>query len=596
MKSKLKSYLGDKNPKSYVRMLGSNPILLDYVTNFKTDHGLENMSEAVFCILNDQLPNKCGCGSKAAFNTFVKGYHYYCSSKCEVRRKDHAAKIAAVWQDKDKLSAMIEKKNTTIMERYGVDNPVHIDGVKEKMKTTSLEKYGTAFPISSDIVSAKFKNTNLEKYGVEFPFQSTEIRKQAADTYYKNHGTECKMEIPRAVYAEMNENKNPFQVLEVQDKIKGILIEKYGVDHPMKSPAILQKSINTLFSHYGKTNSAQIHINQEIYDILIDKDSLEKLLKESTPSSICKKYGISRSLLIQHHNNHGLELIKQRARSGYEEEISAILDKLGIQYRRNYNKLCYPKQVDFYIEKHKLAIEFNGLYWHSEVSGLKSHDYHAEKMRQCKSQGIQLLTIFEDEWIDRSEVIINHIKHLCKMTDNVIGARKLDVSEEKYTDEIKMFLDKHHVQGKTEAVSKLLVARLDNEIRAVFMLRKVKVGEYDIIRYCTDTRASYAGLFSKFLSYARDFSEIKTLTTIADLRWSYGDVYLKTGFTQVGEIAPDYAYTDFRTREHKFNYRKDKIKSRFNVDIDGKTEKELMKSLGFDRVWDCGKIKFELKF
>jgi len=40
---------------------------------------------------------------------------------------------------------------------------------------------------------------------------------------------------------------------------------------------------------------------------------------------------------------------------------------------------------------------------------------------------------------------------------------------------------------------------------------------------------------------------------------------------------------------------KHKIKKRFNVDISNKTEFELMDSLGYKRIWDSGKIRWELQ-
>jgi hypothetical protein len=83
--------------------------------------------------------------------------------------------------------------------------------------------------------------------------------------------------------------------------------------------------------------------------------------------------------------------------------------------------------------------------------------------------------------------------------------------------------------------------------------------------------------------------------TIADLRWSCGDVYLKSGFELVDFIEPDYFYTDCKkSREHKFNFRKDRIASKYGLVTEGKTERELTTELGLDRIWDCGKLKFEL--
>jgi hypothetical protein len=62
------------------------------------------------------------------------------------------------------------------------------------------------------------------------------------------------------------------------------------------------------------------------------------------------------------------------------------------------------------------------------------------------------------------------------------------------------------------------------------------------------------------------------------------------------ETVPSYSCTDYITRRHKFNFRKSILERKFGLDIEGKTETDLLKELKLDRIWDCGKLKFELKF
>jgi len=55
------------------------------------------------------------------------------------------------------------------------------------------------------------------------------------------------------------------------------------------------------------------------------------------------------------------------------------------------------KEVGIYLPEYKIGIEFNGLYWHSEL--YKEKNYHLNKTEECEKQGVELIHIFEDERI-----------------------------------------------------------------------------------------------------------------------------------------------------------------------------------------------------
>jgi len=580
------------NSKGYGRAIKAKPEMFKAVVSHQQTIGAKTIAETLYCIYHAVLPAKCPCGDDAVFNTFVKGYRKYCSLTCPSKGKDHSQTLKGVWETTNSYSNMVSNVRNTCLKKYGVDWSSKADSVKDRVKQSNQQKYGVNYPMFDETIKHQIKQTTLKNHGVEYPFQSEAIRQRAKESFVKNHGYTNDMAIARKAFSDQNNDLNPFQVNVIQSKIKSTLIDKYGVDHPMKSLVFLTKSQNTLFKNHGRNNPAHINHNDQAYALLMDMESLKKELETNSLTSISEKYKINKEVLYSYHDRYGFTILKRETKSRYEEEISSILDNLQIQYKRNYTQLCYPRHVDFFIPSHDIAIEFNGLYWHSEKSGSKMPDYHATKTKQCMDRGVQLLTIFEDEWVSKHQIIVNHIKHLCGKTNSVVGARKISISNEKYTPELKEFVDQYHIQGKLDAVSQSYVGRHDGKIVAVLLLKKVSGTTYDIARFCTDMANSYPGLFSKFLKYITTTLEITKFTTIADLRWSKGDVYLKTGFTIEKNLLPDYQYTDYITREHKFNYRKEIIKKKYNVDITGKTEKQLMFELKFDRIWDCGKIKF----
>ena len=75
-------------------------------------------------------------------------------------------------------------------------------------------------------------------------------------------------------------------------------------------------------------------------------------------------------------------------------------------------------ELDFVCEKLKIAVEFNGTYWHSnEVIenkiGVSADFYHCYKFRQAKKLGLTLLFVQEQDWKDNKETVLTAIKDYC---------------------------------------------------------------------------------------------------------------------------------------------------------------------------------------
>lgn len=85
----------------------------------------------------------------------------------------------------------------------------------------------------------------------------------------------------------------------------------------------------------------------------------------------------------------------------------------------------------------------------------------------------------------------------------------------------------------------------------------------------------------------------KKIISWSDNRFSDGNVYKKTGFRKTAELAQDYSYVYYKApkkRESKQSFKKGLIKCREN-----QTERERALELGYSRIWDCGKIRWEME-
>ncbi len=70
--------------------------------------------------------------------------------------------------------------------------------------------------------------------------------------------------------------------------------------------------------------------------------------------------------------------------------------------------LIPPYEIDIYIPDIKLAIEFNGVHWHSINN--KETGYHLNKTKMCNKLGVRLIHIWEDEWLNNSTKICEKLK------------------------------------------------------------------------------------------------------------------------------------------------------------------------------------------
>ena len=85
----------------------------------------------------------------------------------------------------------------------------------------------------------------------------------------------------------------------------------------------------------------------------------------------------------------------------------------------NFKKNIKNKlELDFVCEKLRIAVEFNGTYWHSDKvirkkKGVSANFYHRYKFEQAKKLGLTLLFVQEQDWMDNKEAVLTAIKNYC---------------------------------------------------------------------------------------------------------------------------------------------------------------------------------------
>ena len=264
-----------------------------------------------------------------------------------------------------------------------------------------------------------------------------------------------------------------------------------------------------------------------------------------------------------------------------------------------------------------MGIEYNGIYWHSDERVDKS--YHLHKYKLAKQQGIQLIQIWEDDWLQQPQRVIETLANKLHATRNLADVQQYTrpvpptIFARKLTFQpipsvlAREILEEHHIQGPVTATYHFgLIDITTNIAYAVLSVRspsnnarmRRKEGEWEIQRYATS--AHIPGGFSKCLKHATAFiKERHTLT-----KWisfsandiSDGTMYEVNGFTIDGEIPPNYSYAGGFTnnkRVPKERFQKAKFKSTPGLKYEeGLTERELARLNHLYRIYDAGKIRW----
>jgi hypothetical protein len=263
---------------------------------------------------------------------------------------------------------------------------------------------------------------------------------------------------------------------------------------------------------------------------------------------------------------------------------------------QNSKKIINPYELDIYIPELNVAFEFNGLWWHNEL--YKEKNYHLNKTEECEKNGIQLVQIWEDDWIRKQEVVKSMILNKLNKTPNKIYARKTELREVTSGKLVREFLDKNHIQGFIGSKIKLglyynneLVSLMAFGSRRVAMgKRTTNVGEYELLRFCNTINTNVLGAASKLFKYFVEKYKPDEITTYADRTFSQGKLYRTLGFNYIGKTEPNYFYIIDGIRKHRFNFRKDVlIKNGFDG---SKTEHQIMLDRNIYRIFDSGNLKF----
>ena len=228
------------------------------------------------------------------------------------------------------------KEREIFKNKYGSEDPGNLPEFREKASQTSIENWGFDNPMKNDIVKQKVENTNMERYNSKSFLSSEEGKKIIRQTLIEKHGS------IKQAYKER------------QEKAKQTKKERYGDENYNNSDQIVKTQLEKYGGLWGN-----------------------------------KPYkGISQ----------GEKEVLEYVKSIYD---GTIIENDRTQMEPNSdNNWLENHELDIWLPDIKVAIEFNGTYWHSLPNIVESDNF---KKLQCESKGITLITIPEQDWSYDSE-------------------------------------------------------------------------------------------------------------------------------------------------------------------------------------------------
>ena len=488
------------------------------------------------------------------------------------------------------------KRKETCLKRYGVETPFSSKEIQQKIKDTNLQNLGVEYPTQAESVKEKIKQTNQTKYGTDNVFQSKIVKDQIKKTNMSNLGVEYPTQSASVKQKIKNTNlqnlgvEYPTQAESVKEKIKQTNIENFGVENPLQSPEVKNKIIETCMEKYGVEYYSQTtECKNKIIETCMEKYGVEYYsqtteCKNKIIETCMEKYG--RPYPIKYYGET-------------ENQIKEWINQVsGYNFQSNYT-ILEGKEIDLYNEELKLAIEYCGLYWHNELSPQpRDKKYHYDKFVQCKEQGVRLITIFEDEWLNREKQCKNFLRSLVTQPELKIFARKCQLQEVD-KEAAKQFNEDNHIQGNSN-INQLYMGLIHNDELVgltTFSKHHRQKHESSIVlsRMCFLDGVQIVGGASKMLKACKQWAKDNNYQKIiswSDNRWSWGNVYKQSGFKQKSNLKPDYSYVNIKNPKERLS-KQSQQKSKTNCPKNF-TEYQWALEKGLARIWDCGKIRWEI--
>jgi hypothetical protein len=596
--------------------------IISLATHLRLTHRYELTTYYNQHFRTDEQEGFCkNCGKSTNFLSLGRGYEQYCSRECA------------------SSSPLVEqKKKQTCLDKYGTEYAFQAEEVKKAIRETNISRYGVDSASKTDACKEKSKATTKEKYGKEHYTQTEEYKERSQKTCLKKYGETSPMKV-KEIQEKQQESvfrklgvRHPAQSEIVQEKMKNTCLKLYGYDNAFKNKMIQEKYKETCMKRFGKPNFAmtneyklkiidtcrkrygknnvsslestkeklrEVNLSAFYQKIMSDesrlKDVVIPLFEEADYHGVCSnstKYpfkcvkcgNVFEDHLMCGHTPRCFHCYpKHLGISKMEKAISEFVSSLGVEIIENNRSILHGKELDIYIPSHNLAIEFNGLYWHSESMGTNKY-HHLNKTLKCKEQGIKLIHIFEDEWLNKKEIVKALISSSLSIFQASINCIDCDI--QMVSDDIaRLFLNDNCIQGYSDGIYFGLYS--DGELVSILTCLNHE-DSIEAISFCNKLYTDVHGSMDMLLFYAAEHYQKKDVIIQVDLRHLNEQSLYVDLDDAIGITEPAFHYIKSWQRIHQQDVQQHLLQNKLAIFDPVLSEWENMQLNGYDRIWDCG--------
>ena len=439
-----------------------------------------------------------------------------------------------------------EKSKQTNLKRYGSTSALHGTN-QQKIDEIKKQKYGTTNNFN------KIKKTNLEKYGVEYITQSDVMKESSKNT-------------------KKNRYNNPF--FTNREKAKKTCINLFGKENIFSTTELIEKNRKKHFFNLFNSNRLQSLVTP-IFSMSEYKTSHDKYKwKCNNCNTKFEDY-----ILNGRVPRCPICFPKLAGESLLKDDFSKWIKSLGVRIIEKYD--IKTTILDFFIPEFNIAIDFDSVYWNSELNS-SDRNLLLKKTNLCKEKNIFLIHIFEDEWLNKREIVKSIIKSKLNIFDREIDSSKCEIKIIDFQ-QAEKFLNTNNIFGYSK--SKMNIGMFYNEeLVSVFSINSYnREYKWEVSRFCSTINTKIDS-FNKL----SDFFGEKYIFYV-DTRYFSGS---SLQLNKLRDIGPIYWYVKNRIRHNKKEFQKIKQKHLLDNYDSNITEWQNMQLNGYDRVWDCGRSVF----
>ena len=411
-------------------------------------------------------------------------------------------------------------------------------------------------------------------------------------------------------------SKDRAAVVAFVKKSKSTIKKKYGVDNVSQIPGVNEKKQRTLLKNYGVSHPSQIDANR-VASGDRSRAFFSSLCSSITITGMREPLVANKLLQFQCHNcgDQGClpsETFKWRIKklstpctrcsgvrrgSVFQKEIALFLQSIysGV-ILENDRRVLNGLEIDILLPDLRIGIEANGVYWHSTQSveeDLAYKNYHCHKTDVCQAHGINLIHIFEDDWLLKKEIIKGRLTSL--ISPNKMHVHHCSIAWPSVSEQ-QLFLESNHLQGW---VASSLCVGLEHDEKLVAMMlldrpRFSKNHDWELLRFCVLSGVSITGGASELFKVFSDAFPDARVISQADRAWDSGDIYSKLGFEAAGKSRPSYRWIKDLQSWGRHKLQKHKLAGVLDNFDPSLSQTQNMFNNGWRRIWDCGTTRWIL--